>query len=149
MFSYFPFPIYQEVVPCIFQGVCSAAFCGSIEGDCDPGKAELFFRQHDGYYLSERRRGGCRSGVGNTIIIITNHIFPSLFKAIAPSGHPGAHIPQSGCCLRQTSAKEQLWSTFNTSRKRFQVALNLLSSKSIILRFYTLQRYKNEKRQTR
>ncbi len=99
MFSYFPFPIYQEVVPCIFQGVCSVAFCGSIEGDCDPGKAELFFRQHDGYYLSERRRGGCRSGVGNTIIIITNHIFPSLFNAIAPSGHPGAHIPQSGMLL--------------------------------------------------
>ena len=71
----------------------------AIEGDCDSGKAELFFRQHDGNYLTERRRGTCRSGGGNTAIIITDRIFLSLFNTIAPSGHTGTHTSRSGMLL--------------------------------------------------
>ena len=37
-----------------------------------------------GGYLSERRRGSCRSGGFNAAIIITDHIRLGLFNAITP-----------------------------------------------------------------
>ena len=71
----------------------------TVKGDCDPGKTKLFFRQHGGGYLSERRRGSCRSGGFNAAIIITDRICLDLFNAIAPSGHPGTHTSKSGMLI--------------------------------------------------
>ena len=77
------------------EEICNTA----IKGVCASEKAELFFRQQAGNYLTEQRRDICRSGGENTAIIITDRIFLSLFNTIAPSGHPGTHTSRSGMLL--------------------------------------------------